>query len=61
MKVPMSAEALLLHYADDMDAKFNIVKRAVAEDKGDEEFTARNHVMARVFYKGGPPLPPENG
>ena len=60
VKVPMSAEALLLHYADDMDAKLNILKRAVAEDKGDEDFTARNPIMARAFYKGGPPLPPEN-
>ena len=60
VKVPMSAEALLLHYADDMDAKFNILKRAVAEDTGDEDFTARNQIMARAFYKGGPPLPPEN-
>ena len=34
-----------------MDAKFNILKRAVAEDKGDEDFTAKNYVMARVFYK----------
>ena len=60
VKVPMSAEALLLHYADDIDAKFNLLKRAVEQDPGDADFTARNHTMARAFYKGGAPLPPEN-
>ena len=30
IKVPMSPEALLLHYADDIDAKFNIMKRAAS-------------------------------
>ncbi len=58
VKVPMSAEALLLHYADDMDAKVNLLQRAVAASRGEGEFTERSHVMARAFYKGGPPLPP---
>ncbi len=60
VKVPMSAEALLLHYADDIDAKIHLLKRVVAEDRGDGDFTARNHIMARAFYKGSPPIPPEN-
>lgn len=59
-KIPMSAEALLLHYADDVDAKFNLLRRAVAAGDGDEEFTSRNHTMGRAFYKGDPPLPPED-
>lgn len=57
-KTPMSAEALLLHYADDIDAKFNIVKRAVEEDRGEGDFTERNRVMGRAFYKAPPSLPP---
>lgn len=57
-KVPMSAEALLLHYADDVDAKFNLLKRAVDAGDGDEEFTSMNRTMGRAFYRGGPPLPP---
>ncbi|MFP6891645.1 MAG: HD domain-containing protein [Nitrospinota bacterium] len=57
VKVPMTPEALLLHYADDIDAKFNIMKRAIEMDRGDESFTSRNSIMQRPFYKLRPQLP----
>ncbi len=60
VKTPMSKEALLLHYADDMDAKFSLVQRVVDESRGEGDFTEMNHTMRRAFYKGGASLPPED-
>lgn len=57
VKVPMTPEALLLHYADDIDAKFNIAIRTIEQDRGDENFTSRNAIMQRPFYKPRPVLP----
>lgn len=58
VKVPMTREALLLHYADDADAKFNHVQRAIERDRTEEDFTGRDRVMQRAFYKPLPALPP---
>jgi 3'-5' exoribonuclease len=58
VKVPMTPEALLLHYADDIDAKFNIAARTIGQDRGDDNFTSRNAIMQRPFYKLRPVLPP---
>ncbi len=57
VKVPMTPEAMLLHYADDIDAKFNLVVRTIELDRGDEPFTSRNSIMQRSFYKVRPFLP----
>jgi len=56
IKVPMTPEALLLHYADDIDAKFNIMKRTIEMDRGDESFTSWSAVMQRSFYKLRPKM-----
>ncbi len=58
VKVPMTPEAVLLHYADDMDAKFNIATRAIEQDRGDGEFTSRIAIVDRAFFKLRPLLPP---
>ncbi len=58
VKVPMTPEALLLHYADDIDAKFNIATRTIEQDRGDDHFTSRNSIMQRAFYKLRPVVPP---
>jgi len=48
-KPPMTPEALLVHFADDVDAKFQTALAALAE-KGDGEFTTtRNPLGYRVF------------
>ncbi|MED5579605.1 MAG: HD domain-containing protein [Nitrospinota bacterium] len=52
VKVPMSKEALLLHYADDTDAKFNLVSNYIADDKSEGSFTNYYPNMNRVFLKG---------
>ena len=48
-KPPMTPEALLVHYADDVDAKFQTALAALAE-KGEGEFTStRNPLQYRIF------------
>jgi len=48
-KPPMTPEALLVHYADDIDAKFQTALCALA-DPSDEEFTSsRNPLQYRIF------------
>ena len=50
--VPMTREALLLHFADNMDAKEFIFRDAVNTDKSDSEFTEKVFSMGRKVYKG---------
>lgn len=48
---PMTLEALILSAADDLDAKINQVRQALAEE-GDGEFTAYHSRLGRVLWKG---------
>jgi 3'-5' exoribonuclease len=48
---PMTIEAMILAAADDLDAKINQVRSALAED-GDGEFTAYNSRLGRVLWRG---------
>ncbi len=48
---PMTIEAMILSAADDLDAKINQVKQALAED-GDGEFTAYHPRLGRVLWRG---------
>jgi 3'-5' exoribonuclease len=48
---PMTIEAMILSAADDLDAKINQVKQALAED-GDGEFTAYHVRLGRVLWRG---------
>ncbi|MFQ5893899.1 MAG: 3'-5' exoribonuclease YhaM family protein [Nitrospinota bacterium] len=50
-KVPMTREALVLHFADNLDAKVNIMQRHLAEDPTEGPFTAWHHVLGRRLYK----------
>lgn len=49
---PKTIEAFILAAIDDLDAKLNQVRKAIAEDASDEEFTAWNKRLGRVLYKG---------
>ncbi len=51
-KPPMTPEALIVHYADDLDAKLNMMVLALAEDQGDGPVTSRRNPMAQAFYRG---------
>jgi 3'-5' exoribonuclease len=49
---PKSIEAFILASVDDLDAKINQVRRAIAEDPSTDEFTAWHKRLGRVIYKG---------
>jgi 3'-5' exoribonuclease len=49
---PKTAEAFILASIDELDARLNQVRKAIAEDAGDEEFTAWNKRLGRVLFKG---------
>ena len=48
---PMTIEAMILSAADDLDAKINQVRQALAED-GEGEFTAYHPRLGRVLWRG---------
>lgn len=49
---PMFLEAEILHRADDLDVKVNIITRALREDKGtDSSWTAYQKTLERILYK----------
>ncbi len=48
---PMTIEAMILSAADDLDAKINQVKQALAEE-GEGEFTAYHTRLGRVLWRG---------
>lgn len=50
---PRTVEAVILHYADDCDAKVNIFFSALERDKSDGELTAFHSVLGRRLWKGG--------
>jgi 3'-5' exoribonuclease len=52
-KPPMTPEALLVHYADDMDAKFQMMSEALAEDTSDGPLTSRHNALRQRLYRGG--------
>lgn len=50
--VPMTVEAFILSFIDDLDAKINMVRQAIRDDTGDGEFTGYHSRLERVFWKG---------
>ncbi len=54
--VPMTAEAMIIHHLDNLDAKTNMVLKAIDSDQNlNEEFTAYHRTLRRHFYKGQGP------
>ncbi|MBM3809376.1 MAG: HD domain-containing protein [Acidimicrobiia bacterium] len=49
---PKTVEAFIVASVDDLDAKLNQVRKAIAEDPSEDEFTAWNKRLGRVLYKG---------
>jgi len=52
-KPPMTPEALLVHYADDCDAKFQMMLLALADDATDGPLTSNRNSMRQRIYRGG--------
>jgi 3'-5' exoribonuclease len=50
---PMTVEAFILSFIDDLDAKINMVRQAIKDDTGDGEFTQYHSRLERVLWKGG--------
>ncbi len=51
-KPPMTLEALIVHYADDLDAKFNIVVGILASDTNPGTVTSDKNLLRQRFYRG---------
>lgn len=49
VKLPMTREALALHFADDLDAKMHAVSRILAEAPGETGWTAYQPLFSRYF------------
>jgi 3'-5' exoribonuclease len=56
-KLPMTAEALVLHYLDNLDAKMDMIQRHFDGIDADEEWTPYVRSLERRFYKSMPEPP----
>jgi 3'-5' exoribonuclease len=52
-KPPMSPEALLVHYADDVDAKYNMMFLALRDDATPGPMTSNKNTLYQRVYRGG--------
>ena len=51
-KPPMTPEALLVHYADDLDAKFAMVYGILRDDASPGPLTSGKNVLGQRLYRG---------
>lgn len=51
-KPPMTPEALLVHYADDCDAKYHMLYQILRDDTNPGAFTSRQNVLRQRVYRG---------
>jgi 3'-5' exoribonuclease len=51
---PSTPEALLVHYADDLDAKFQMIVAALSTEPvpGQEQFTSKDNPLRRRIFRG---------
>lgn len=57
-KVPMTVEAVILSFMDDLDAKVEATQRYIRDDKGETNWTAYHRMLGRYLFKGFSPEPP---
>ena len=50
--LPLVPECLIVHHADDLDAKLEMYVRCLSRDREAGAFTARDPVLGRQLYKG---------
>lgn len=50
--VPHTPEALLVHFADDLDARYNMLANALKQTPEGEEFSARDNPLRRRIFRG---------
>lgn len=51
-KPPMTPEALIVHYADDLDAKFHMMAATLREDTTPGEVTSSRNALRQRVYRG---------
>jgi 3'-5' exoribonuclease len=51
-KPPMTPEALIVHYADDLDAKLQMMVSAIRDDMTEGPFTSKKNPLAYQIYRG---------
>jgi 3'-5' exoribonuclease len=51
-KPPMTPEALLIHYADDVDAKYQMMVQVLGEDNHPGPLTSKKNVLMQHVYRG---------
>jgi 3'-5' exoribonuclease len=51
-RLPVVPEALILHHADDLDAKLEMYVRCLTRDRAAGPFTDRDPVLGKPLYKG---------
>jgi 3'-5' exoribonuclease len=51
-RLPLLRECLILHHADDLDAKMEMYVRCLTHDRAPGPFTDRDPVLGRQLYKG---------
>jgi 3'-5' exoribonuclease len=58
VKLPMTREAVVLHFADDLDAKLNTINRIISNaGDGDLSWTSYQPLFERFFFRGFPASP----
>ncbi|RIK79721.1 MAG: nucleotide-binding protein [Planctomycetota bacterium] len=60
-KPPMTPEALLVHYADDLDAKLQMMMAAIASDGGKSPLTDNRNPLKQRIYRGPLTIPESVG
>lgn len=60
-KPPMTPEALLVHYADDLDAKLQMMVCALAADANSGPLTSSRNPLKQKFYRGSEGVSTANG
>jgi len=61
-KLPMTLEAVALHYLDNLDAKIHAFSREIRDDPSrDSNWTPFQQNLGRRLYKGSPATDPSNG
>jgi 3'-5' exoribonuclease len=51
-KPPMTPEAMLIHYADDIDAKFHIMMSVLRDDTNPGPVTSKKNLMGQHVFRG---------
>jgi 3'-5' exoribonuclease len=51
-KPPMTPEALIVHYADDLDAKYNMMYFVLRDNTEPGSLTSKKNVLFQQVYKG---------